>query len=80
MIGYDFPLLSLFVMSIWWMWLAAVLFGLVYAFVDNFKRTDHGGGAKAMWALLILVLPMVGTLIYIVSRPKEYTIPNPRNA
>ena len=80
MIGYDFPLLSLFLISVWWMWLAAVLFGLVWSFVDNFRRTDHGGVAKAIWALVILVLPLIGTLIYIVSRPNEYTVPNPRNA
>ena len=78
MFAYDFPLLSLMVISIWWMFLFAVLFGIIWAFIDNFRRHDHGAGAKALWALVILVIPLLGTLIYIVARPNEYTVGNPR--
>jgi len=29
------------------------------------------GWAKAGWALLIVVLPFLGTLIYLIARPKD---------
>src|SRR5205823_3144855 len=65
-LGYDFPLLSLFALSIWWFFLLAVLFAIVWAFIDNFRRTDHSGWAKAGWALLILIVPLIGVLIYLI--------------
>jgi len=42
---------------------------VVMLLVDNFRRTDHGGGAKAGWALLIIFFPIVGAIIYTVARP-----------
>jgi len=70
-LAYDFPLLSLFLISVWWFFLLTIFFGVIYAFIDNFRRRDHGGWAKAGWALLILVLPLLGTLIYLVARPVD---------
>jgi hypothetical protein len=37
---------------------------------DIFRRDDMGGWAKAGWLLLIIVLPLLGILIYVISRPK----------
>jgi hypothetical protein len=71
MLAYDFPLLSLFAISIWWFFLLAVLFAIIWSFVDNFRRTDHGGWAKAGWALLIVILPLIGVLIYLIVRPTQ---------
>ena len=45
-------------------------FAVIYTFIDNFRRSDHSGAAKAGWALLIIVLPLFGGLIYIVTRPE----------
>jgi uncharacterized membrane protein len=57
-------------------WLLIVFFAwimfltwVVMLLVDNFRRTDHSGGAKAGWALLIIFFPIVGALIYTISRP-----------
>ena len=71
MLAYDFPLLSMF-----WVLLAffvelAIFFAIIRAFIDNFRRSDHHGWAKAGWALLILLIPLGGTLIYIVARPAD---------
>jgi hypothetical protein len=41
----------------------------VEAFIVNFRRKDHHGGAKAGWTLLIIILPLLGTLIYLIARP-----------
>jgi Phospholipase_D-nuclease N-terminal len=37
------------------------------------QRPDLGGGAKALWILLILLLPIVGLLVYFLwdaARPR----------
>jgi hypothetical protein len=69
MLAYDFPLMGIFWSLLMLTAFALVAFVVVYAFVDNFRRTDHGGWAKAVWALVIIVLPLLGTLIYLVARP-----------
>jgi ABC-type multidrug transport system permease subunit len=71
MLAYDFPLLSLFLVLLWWFFLAAVFFGVIYAFIDNFRRHDHSGWAKAGWAFFIIVLPLIGMLIYLIARPAQ---------
>jgi hypothetical protein len=69
-LAYDYPLLGIF-------WSLALLFVFVivgfiviYTLVDNVRRPDHSGPAKAGWALFIVVLPLLGALIYIVARPE----------
>ena len=48
---------------------------LVWAFalVDIFRRDDIGGGSKALWVAVIILLPFFGTLVYLVVRPNGAT-------
>ena len=69
MLAYDFPLLSMFLLVAWWFFLLGIFFAVVWSFIDNFRRHDHSGWAKAGWALVILIVPLLGTLIYLVARP-----------
>ncbi len=71
MFAYDFPLLSMFWVLLWWFFLFAIFFGIVWTFVDNFRRRDHSGWAKALWALFILVVPLIGMLVYLIARPSD---------
>jgi hypothetical protein len=41
--------------------------------VDIFRRDDIGGGRKALWLVTVLVLPLLGTLIYLITRPAGAT-------
>jgi hypothetical protein len=59
MLAYTYPILS-------FIWMMFVFF--VFVSVD-FRRPDLSGWAKAGWALVILLLPLLGTLIYLVARP-----------
>ncbi len=63
---------------VWWMILFFVfviwVFVVIHVFVDNFRRTDHGGWAKAMWTLLIIFLPVLGVIIYLIARPSEIVV------
>ena len=70
MLAYDFPLLGVFMSLAALFVFVMVGFVVIYTFVDNFRRPDHSGLAKAGWALLIIVLPLLGALLYIVSRPE----------
>ncbi len=69
MLAYDYPLLGVFwTITIFMCWVM-VVFAVIWAFIDNFRRHDHSGFAKAGWALVIIILPLLGTLIYLIARP-----------
>jgi predicted membrane channel-forming protein YqfA (hemolysin III family) len=65
----DYPLLevmwTIFIFFAWVMVISLV----VMVLVDNFRRADHSGWAKAGWTLLVIVLPLIGALIYQIARP-----------
>jgi Phospholipase_D-nuclease N-terminal/Short C-terminal domain len=44
-----------------------------FALVDIFRRDDMGGGSKALWVFCVIVLPFVGTMLYLVLRPGDAT-------
>jgi hypothetical protein len=44
---------------------------IIWAFVDNFRRKDHGGWAKAGWFFLIIFFPLLGVFIYLIARPVD---------
>ena len=71
MVAYTWPLLNLF----WTLLIAAgiflLLFFVLWCFVDNFRRRDHHGWAKAGWTLVILLVPFIGAIIYIAARPSD---------
>ena len=43
------------------------------ALLDIFRRDDMGGGSKALWAAAVILVPFVGTLIYLAARPAGAT-------
>ena len=59
---------------VWSMVVFFFWFMLIWIFVacimDVFRRNDISGGWKAIWILLIFILPLIGCLIYMVARPK----------
>lgn len=71
MLAYDYPLLSV----IWSLLVFALLllwiFVVIWTFVDNFRRTDHGGWAKALWFVFIVFVPFIGVFTYLVVRPTD---------
>ena len=54
----------MFVIFVWlaWFWL------LITISIDIFRRRDIGGGHKTLWFILIIFLPLIGSLIYIISQ------------
>jgi len=70
MLAYDYPLLGIFWSLVMLFMFIAVAYIVVYTLIDNFRRPDHSGLAKAGWLLLIILLPLLGALIYIIARPE----------
>jgi predicted membrane channel-forming protein YqfA (hemolysin III family) len=57
---------TIVVLFFWMMalWVFIALFG------DIFRRNDLSGVMKAVWIFVLFVLPFLGALIYIITRPK----------
>ena len=68
LVGDDYPFLQVF-------WTMLVFFGwviwitvLMMVLYDNFSRHDHTGWAKAGWTVFVIFLPVIGVIVYIVTR------------
>ena len=61
----DYPFLDvLWTMLIFFMWV--IWFWLLIAvFADIFRRRDISGWSKALWALFVIIVPLLGVLIYL---------------
>jgi Phospholipase_D-nuclease N-terminal/Short C-terminal domain len=55
---------SFFIIFIWISWFM-LLFRII---ADVFRRSDIGGGMKAVWTILVIFLPLIGSLIYLISQ------------
>jgi hypothetical protein len=67
----DYPFLDIFwTMAIFFLWVIWIWL-LIMVLADNFHRRDHSGFAKAMWTLFVIFLPLLGVLVYMISRPPE---------
>jgi len=44
-----------------------------FAVLDIFRRDDTSGFGKAMWLIVVILLPFIGTLIYLLLRPAGAT-------
>jgi len=56
-------------MVVFFFWLMA-LFIFISCFMDIFRRNDIHGGMKAVWIFVLFILPVLGCLVYLVTRPK----------
>ena len=58
---------TLIIFFVWIMFFTWV----VILLMDNFRRKDHGGWAKAGWAVFLIFFPLIGALTYTVVRPES---------
>ena len=62
----DYPFLDvlwtlvIFMAFLLWIWLAITCFG------DIFRRHDMNGILKALWVVLIILMPYLGVLLYLI--------------
>lgn len=74
MLAYSYPLLSVFWTLLMFAGLVLWIFIVIWTFIDNFRRRDHSGLAKAMWFLFIVFVPVIGVLAYLIARPREVDV------
>ena len=60
--GQVFVSMLWFFLFVIWIWL------LILVLTDLFRSHDLGGVAKALWVVLVIVLPYLGVLIYVIVR------------
>jgi hypothetical protein len=68
MIASSYPILDAFLTMLYfflfiiWIWL------LITVFIDIFRSSDMGGGAKALWVIFVIILPFLGVFVYLLAR------------
>jgi hypothetical protein len=45
----------------------------VLTLVDLMRRHDLKGSRKVLWALAVLLVPVVGVIVYFIARPPQAT-------
>lgn len=60
------PILDLFWTMLWFFLFFAWLMLLFRVFTDIFRK-DASGFSKAIWCLFVIVLPLLGTLVYLIA-------------
>jgi hypothetical protein len=45
----------------------------VLTLVDLVRRHDLNGSRKVLWALVVLLVPVVGVIVYFIARPPQPT-------
>jgi hypothetical protein len=55
---------------------AVILFLIMWvrAVMDVIRRGDLSGAAKAAWAIIMLLVPFIGLLLYYMLRPSDAQI------
>src|SRR5271165_3665991 len=64
----NYPLLNLFwTMLFFFMWVIWIWI-LIAVFIDIFRSRDLSGGAKAIWFVFVLFIPLLGVVVYLIAR------------
>jgi NADH:ubiquinone oxidoreductase subunit 6 (subunit J) len=74
LLASDYPFVDV-------MWTMLVFFGwviwislVIMILIDNFRRSDQSGWAKAGWLLFVIFVPLIGVLTYIIVRPNDVKV------
>jgi hypothetical protein len=66
----DYPLADLLWTFVAFFALLVYFWLLITAFADLFRRRDVSGWAKAAWCAFVILLPLIGSLTYLVSQAR----------
>jgi len=55
-------------MIVFFAWVMVIAW-VIMLLIDNFRRSDHSGLAKAGWAVFLIFLPVIGAITYTIARP-----------
>jgi hypothetical protein len=61
---------AMWTMIVFFAWIMFITW-VIMLMIDNFRRTDHSGWAKAGWFLFIIFAPILGAIVYTIARPES---------
>jgi Short C-terminal domain/Phospholipase_D-nuclease N-terminal len=64
----HYPLLNAFLTMLWFFIWILWIFLVIRILFDIFRSRDLSGGMKALWTILIILVPFLGVLIYLIAR------------
>jgi hypothetical protein len=65
-LGFWDVVWSMVIFFFWFMF----IWIFIQIFADIFRRNDLSGASKAIWLIVLVILPFLGALIYMMMRPK----------
>jgi Phospholipase_D-nuclease N-terminal/Short C-terminal domain len=68
MLAYDYPLLGIFLTTLWFFLFVIWIMLLLHVIGDIFRSSDLGGAAKVLWLIFVIVLPYLGVFAYLMIR------------
>lgn len=71
LLAYDYPLLGIFVSTMWFFLWVMWLMCLFHVIVDIFRAHEMSGWAKTAWLALVLFLPFLGVFAYVVAHGRD---------
>jgi hypothetical protein len=60
---------TMWAMIVFFVWIMFVTW-VIMLMIDNFRRKDHSGLAKAGWFLFLIFAPILGAIVYTIARPE----------
>jgi hypothetical protein len=64
------------VMLFFFIWIPLVMLWF-FCMIDVFRRRDLSGLGKALWLVAIVIFPWIGSIVYLIARPKEAMVYGP---
>src|SRR5438445_9877899 len=64
----SYPILNVFWTMLLFFGLIVFFWLLITIFGDLFRRDDIGGWGKTLWTIFVIVLPVIGCLVYLISQ------------
>jgi uncharacterized membrane protein len=68
MLGTAYPLMDVFISTLYFVLFIFWLILAWHVFYDLFRSRDLSGVAKTVWVLGILIFPLLGCLLYLLIR------------
>lgn len=68
MLASNYPMWDVFMSTLYFVLFVFWIILVYHVIVDLFRSHDLSGPTKALWIVFILVLPLLGTLVYVLAR------------
>ena len=67
----SFGLLAVFWSMLFFFLFVAWITLVIRVYIDIFRSDDLGGGAKVLWIILVMALPLLGVFLYMILRGQQ---------